>query len=110
MREAAVAEDFADAKLMHGMRVAMHEAYRGGGDALGDRIERRSTHGGFIERREHFTLDADTLGNLAGEFVEDGSRLVMQREEIGAALIADVEEIAEALRDEQRDAAAFALE
>ena len=49
MSEAALAKDFADAKLMRGMRVAMHEANGGSGDAFGDRIECGSSHRGFIE-------------------------------------------------------------
>ena len=110
MLEAALAQDFADAKLMRGMRVAMHEADSGCGDAFRERIERGSTHGGFIEWCEHFATDADAFRHLTGVFVEDRSRLMAQSEEIRAALIADVQQIAEALRDEEGDAAAFAFQ
>jgi hypothetical protein len=48
------------------MRVTMHEAHGGGGDAFGDRIECQSTHRGLIKPREQLAIDADALWNLAG--------------------------------------------
>ena len=110
MREAARAQDFRDSQLVLRMRVAMHQRDSGRGDAFGEAIKRSSANSRFIERLNDVSADADALRHLAGEFVEDRTRLVPEREEIGASLVADLQQIAEPLRDEERDVAAFALQ
>jgi hypothetical protein len=89
MGEAAFAQDFSDAQLVLRMRMTVEQRDGGGGDALGDAIERGSADGGFIEWFEHFASDADALWHLADDLVEDGPRLVFERKKIAAALVAD---------------------
>ncbi len=110
MREAALTQDFRDSHFVLGMRVAMHQGHSGGRDAFGETIQRGSPDGGFIQRLEGVSIHTDALRDLAGEFVKNRTRRMLQGEEIGPALIADVQQITEALRDEKRDATAFALQ
>ena len=48
-------------------------------------------HGGFVERFKHCAADRDAFQHFANDFVEDRTGFMLERKEVTAALIANLQ-------------------
>ena len=81
----------------------MQQANSGHGDAVFHQSRGFGTQRNLIERSEHMALSVQPFADLMNGLVVDLARLVLESEEILAALVPDEEQIAKAACDEEGD-------
>ncbi len=110
LAEAHLGRDRGDARLVVGVLVAVHEGDGDGVDAVGPGRLERPACCSLVERRHHLACRVEPLGHLGHPFIEQLWQDDVQVEEPRPVLVADAQQVAEALRDQQQRPVALALE
>ena len=102
----------ADHRLVRGVEEREQQAHRAGiGLRLADRLHQRRQRVGR-KRADRLAVGGDALGRLEAQFARHQRRrvVVLQAEHMRADLPADLDQVAEALGDDERDLAAAPLD
>ncbi len=98
---------------MLGIAIGVHEGDRDRLDAvIFDQLTGRRRDRGFVERQQHLTVDIEPLGHFEPAMARHQDRRRFEKEvvEVVADLASDLDDVAEALRRDQADLGAGALD
>ncbi len=108
----SLAEDRGGAFLMRGIGVGMNEGDRDRLDVAAHEVRGDGAHGGFVEREPHHTFDVHALGNGEAQRARHQRRRLFEKHIVlvVAALVGDLDDVAEPFGRDQRGAGALALD